>query len=102
MRSFFGSIFIEKAKLTAEGILHPIKIEYYKLSSESEAKREYGIKIIKTEYKEENINIEEKEVNNLTDDEMVINKVLEIFKNNEVTPIAAREILEDLHLCESL
>jgi len=102
MRSFFGSIFIERAKLTAEGILHPIKIEYYKLSSESQIKKEYGIKIIKTEYKKEIIDIEEKEVKNLTDDENVINKVLELFKNNEVTPIAVREILEDLHLCESL
>ena len=102
MRNFFGSIFIEKAKLLTEGILHPIKIEYYKLTSESEIEKGYGIKIIKKEYKEEMIDIEEQEVNNLTDDENVINRVLELFKNNEVTPIAAREILEDLHLCESL
>jgi len=102
MRSFFGSIFIEKAKLAAEGILYPIKVEYYKLSSESQIEKNYGIKIIKTEYKKEMIDIEEKEVKHLTNDENVINNVLELFKENEVTPITAREILEDLHLCESL
>ena len=103
MKTFFGSIFIERTKLAKCGIMHPIKVEYYKLSQEeSSVQKEYGINIIKTEYKEEMIDIEEKEIKHLTNDEKMINKVLELFKTNEVTPITARDVLEDLHLCESL
>ena len=48
MKTFFGSIFIERTKLAKCGILHPIKLEYYKLISEdSKVAKEYGIEIIK-------------------------------------------------------
>ena len=99
MKNFFGSIFIEKGKLAKCGISHPIKIEYYKLvPDENQIKREYGIKVIKTEYKE-NVDIEEKVIKNITNDENIVDKVLELFKKNEVTPISVREVLEDLYLC---
>ena len=36
MKTFFGSVFIEKEKLEEAGITHPIKLEYYKQINEDE------------------------------------------------------------------
>lgn len=97
MKTFFGGVFIDKNELKRNGIEYPIKLEYYKIVTNTEENIEkYGIEIVKTEYKENNINIEGKEVEGLTYNEKVADDVLKIFKENEVTPIGCDDILEDL------
>ena len=91
MKTFFGGIFIETRKLEEEGIEYPIKLEYYKTQDENK----FGIEIIKKEYKEQKIEIEKQELKSLSKDECKINRMLELFKKNEVTPISAPEIIED-------
>lgn len=91
MKTFFGGIFIETKKLKEEGIEYPIKVEYYKIEEENK----FGIEIIKKEYKQQKINIEKQELKSLSKDECRINRMLELFKKNEVTPISAPEIIED-------
>ena len=93
MKTFFGGIFIEATKLKEAGIQYPIKVEYYKLKDENNKK--YGIEIIKTEYKPKNTEIEKKELKSLSKDKCKIERMLELFKRNEVTPISAEEIIED-------
>ena len=93
MKTFFGGIFIETSKLKEEGIQYPIKVEYYKLKDEKSKK--YGIEIIKKEYKAKNIEIEKQEIKSLSKDECKIERMLELFERNEVTPISAEEIIED-------
>ncbi len=95
MKTFFGGIFIETSKLKEEGIEYPIKVEYYKLKDENKTDKKYGIKIIKKEFKNKIIEIETKEMKSLSNDECKINRMLELFKKNEVTPISAEEIIED-------
>ena len=97
MKEFFGEIFIEKEKLLSAGIKYPIKIEYYKTISTKEDKnnQSYGIHIIKTEYKEE-INIEEEKIEYITNDETKANKLINMFKEHEVTPISAQYIIDDM------
>lgn len=97
MKRFFGGIFIEKEKLQKEGISHPIKLEYYKnINEEINEKSKYGITIVKTEYAPENVKVETKDLKAITDDENKINKILNLFKNNEVTTINSEEIMTDL------
>lgn len=100
MKTFYGGIFIEKEKLKDAGIYHPIKLEYYKRTNEeviiTQEKSRYGIEIIKTEYLEKEVKIEKKEIEYLTNDERKVDKVLDIFKGNAVTPINAEEIIHDL------
>ena len=91
MKTFFGGIFIETKKLKEEGVEYPIKVEYYKIEEENK----FGIEIIKKEYKEQKIDIEKQELKSLSKDECKINRMLELFKKNEVTPISAPEIIED-------
>ena len=49
-KKFYGGIFIDRQKLSSEGINYPIKIEYYKICDDSENNlEEKFIKIVKEE-----------------------------------------------------
>ena len=99
MNIFFGSIFIKKEQLEEAGIHYPIKLEYYKVINEDEFmkknKEKYGIGIVKTEYLNNNTRVENKFIKYLSSSETKINDILTIFKENEVTPIAAEDVICD-------
>lgn len=86
MRTFFGSTFIEKDKLEEVEIYHPIKLEYYKEINEDDIqkvdKAKYGITIVKTEYKKDNLEVETKNIKYITNDEKEEDRILSIFKEN--------------------
>ena len=92
MKVFYGDIFLNKKALLEAGIKHPIKLEYYKMIN----KETYGIKIIKTEYKKNNTLTEEKELKYLSNNEKIVDKILNLFKKYTVTPISAEEVVDDL------
>ena len=98
MKTFYSSTFIKKEELQEEGIAYPIKLEYYKIINEDEImkgeKARFGIKVVKTEYREKS-KVEEKEITYLSNDEKRIEEILDIFKRNEVTPISVEEIIYD-------
>ncbi len=99
MRTFFGGTFIEKEKLEEAGIKYPIKLEYYKEINEDDinsGKEKYGIRIVKTEYLPDNLKVETKNIKYVTNDEIEENKILNIFKENQVTPINSEEVISDL------
>ena len=100
MKTFFGSVFIEKEKLEEAGIKYPIKLEYYKQINEDEINsnknKRYGIEIIKTEYKKDNTKVENKNIKYITNDETEANEILNIFRTNQVTPINSEEVILDL------
>ena len=99
MRTFFGSTFIEKDKLEEAEIYHPIKLEYYKEINEDDIqkvdKAKYGITIVKTEYKKDNLEVETKNIKYITNDEKEEDRILSIFKENKVTPINSEEVISD-------
>lgn len=99
MRTFFGGTFISKETLEEVGIKHPIKLEYYKQINEDDinlGKEKYGIQIVKTEYIPNNLKIETKNIKYVTNDELEENRILNIFKENQVTPINSEEVILDL------
>ena len=99
MRTFFGGNFIKEEMLSEAGIYHPIKLEYYKRINEDEILKEnkakFWICIIKTEYKTKEKIIEEKEIKYLTNDEKRVNQVLNMLKENYVTPIGLEDVICD-------
>ena len=99
MRTFFGGNFIKEEMLSEAGIYHPIKLEYYKRINEDEILKEnkakFRICIIKTEYKTKEKIIEEKEIKYLTNDEKRVNQVLNMLKENYVTPIGLEDVICD-------
>lgn len=102
MKTFFDGIFISKEHLDEAGVKYPIKLEYYKTKQNEnrdnigENEKIYGIEIVKTEYKNGNVVVETKELNNLTNKAEEQENILELLKNNEVTPIGVDDVLEDL------
>lgn len=100
MKTFFGSIFVEKEKLKEAGVEHPIKLEYYKIINEDEfmngENSKYGIKIVKTQYIDDDAKVEDKTIKYLTSNEEKVNDILKILKDNEVTPIAVQDVICDL------
>ena len=85
MRTFFGSTFIEKDKLEEAEIYHPIKLEYYKEINEDDIqkvdKTKYGITIVKTEYKKDNLEVETKNIKYITNVLRKYPKNLQFIKN---------------------
>lgn len=59
-------------------------------------KARFGIQVIKTEYKNNNMDVEKKEITYLSNDEKRIEEILDILKRNEVTPISVEYIIQDL------
>ena len=105
MRTFFGSVFIEKEKLDEAGIKYPIKLEYYKQINEDEIsnyqKPKYGIEIIKTEYRDK-IGVEQSKAEHLTNNESEINNMLNLLKENEVTPIGLEDVIIEIKKLQAL
>lgn len=101
MRHFYAGTFINRDDLRNVGIEYPIKLEYYKtkpsidvIKNENDIK--YGIEVVKTSYNHENISTENIEIAEFTKDEQIVNRILDTLKRNEVTPINAKYIVEDL------
>lgn len=101
MKNFYGSIFINRDELLEAGINYPIKVEYYKITNEKQEEKNdkliYGIQVIKTEYKNK-IGIEQSKIENITDDENEITRILGIIKENEVTPIGLEDVIKEIEM----
>ena len=101
MKFFFGCTFMSRDELEDIGVKYPIKLEYYKTQTNEENLKnikdiKYGIEVIKTSYKEENVYIERKTIPDIIKDELKIEEILNKFKTNKVTPVSAEYIIEDL------
>lgn len=96
MKTFFDGVFIDRSRLMEEGIKYPIKLEYFKTSEEENVETKYGIEVVKTEYIDGDIRTETKTINNLTNSVIEQEKILNLLKSNEVTPIAVEDVLDDI------
>lgn len=102
MKTFFGGFFISREKLQAQGIEYPIKLEYYKTIEPDAIKKgnenNYGVQVVKTEYQNGEVKIEKEELTYVTDDEIEANKMLNLLKQNEVTPIGLKDVAHDIFI----
>lgn len=78
MRIFRGVSFMSKEVLEKIGINYPIKIEYYKTKNEN--KEEFGIEVIKTEYKENDISVEKVTLDKIINDEKKVDYIIDKLK----------------------
>ena len=97
VKTFFDGVFIDKKKLEEAGIKYPIKLEYFKTTGEEEnVETRFGIEVVKTEYLDNSVKIESKEVKNITNDLQEEERILTLLKNNEVTPIGVEGVLQEI------
>lgn len=100
-KSFFGRTIIDSSDFEETKNEEKIELEYYEtrnLTDKNEAK--YGIEIIKRKNKNEKFNIESKIINNISNKENEINRLLEILMINKVTPISVDDIISDITVLE--
>ena len=96
MKTFFDGIYIDGSQIDEENE-YPIKLEYYKITELKEnVKANYGIEIVKSEFIQGKVNIENSKVENITSDNDEIEKILNMLKNNKVTPIGIQDALEEI------
>ena len=101
MKHFYAGTFMNREDLGNIGVDYPVKLEYYKtepniVSKNDNKEIKYGIEVIKTSYKKEQTQVENSKIAEITKDEKLINRILDILKRNQVTPVCAEYVVEDL------
>lgn len=100
MKHFYAGTFINRDDLKKIGVNYPIKLDYYKIKSNenllTDSITKYGIEVVKTSYINERVEIENIQIQDFAEDENIVNIILDKLKKNEVTPISAKYIVEDL------
>ena len=100
-KSFFGMTRINSLDSEEKENIEEIQLEYYETRNfNKENKGEYGIEVVKKIMKDERFNIETKIVNNISNEETQINKLLEIMLLNKVTPVTVDDIISDTTVLE--
>ena len=100
-KSFFGKTSINSSDSEEKETIEEIELEYYETRNfNEENKREYGIEVVKKNMKNEGFNIESKIVNNISNEETALSKLLEIMLLNKVTPITVDDIISDTTVLE--
>ena len=100
-KSLFGKTSINSSDSEEKETIEEIELEYYETRNfNEENKREYGIEVVKKNMKNEGFNIESKIVNNISNEEIAISKLLEIMLNNKVTPVTVDDIISDTTVLE--
>lgn len=97
MKTFFDGIFIDNKRLKDEGIEYPIKLDYYKtITLDENVEAKYGIEIVKTEYIDGKTKVNSNKSENIIKNSEDVDRILTIFRNNEVTPISMQDVLDDI------
>ena len=100
-KSFFGKTIIDSSDYEESNDNEKFELEYYETHNMTgTCKKEYGIEIVKKRKQDEKFNIESKIINNISDEEKDVNKLLEILMLNKVTPITADDVISDISVLE--
>lgn len=92
MKKFYSGKYIRKEVLEENNIHYPIRVDYYSILNEEK----YGLEVVKTEYRNEGVKVENKVIKNLTKDEKQIDLVLLTLSKGIVTPICTQEVVDEL------
>ncbi len=97
MKTFFDEIFINTDELKNEGIEYPVKLEYFEtINTEEDVEAKYGIEIVKTDFVDGKVKTNSNIIKNITKYQDEIERILNIFRNNEVTPCGMEDVLIDM------
>ena len=97
MKTFFDEIFINTDELINEGIEYPVKLEYFEtINTEEDVEAKYGIEIVKTDFVDGKVKTNSNIIKNITKYQDEIERILNIFRNNEVTPCGMEDVLIDM------
>ncbi len=96
MRKFYADVILNKEELK-ESDSNRIELEYYKIAKNiKKNQRTYGVEIVKTEYFNDKKLKESENIYNVTSNEGVIDNLLSILKENQVTPIGLNDVVDEI------
>ena len=100
MKKFYAGVVLNKDELTNSDSNH-IELEYYKIlrtnkGSFTKKSNLYGIEIVKKEYLGKRKWQFENNIYDLTNDETIVDKLLDILKTNKVTPITLNDVVDEI------
>ena len=100
-KCLFGRTVIDSSDSEELDTDDKIELEYYETHNLANTNAmKYGIEIVKKEENDAKFNIETKIVNNISNEEKDISKLLEILMINKVTPITVDDIMSDISVLE--
>lgn len=97
---YYGNTFLEVKKANSN-IKNRIELEYYRTKKRKkhflkENSEIYGIEIVKKEYQGKKINIEKEKIDKISETKSSIDAILNILKKFKVTPIALKDVIDDM------
>ena len=98
-RAYYGGTFLETEDLQETNINNKIELEYYATkdyNNEEDKKTTYGIEIIKKEYKNNQIDTESSNIQNVSKNREKVIEIIDTLRKYKVTPIGLNDVLEDL------
>ena len=96
-----GEVFLEAEDLKERSTKNPIELMYYKTqqsrnSLNNQPYKIFGIEVIKKERIGEKIQIESSKIEYISKNEKTVDKLMELLKNNTVTPITLEDVIGDI------
>ena len=96
MRKFYADVILNKDELK-ESDSNRIELEYYKIAKNiKKGQRTYGVEIVKTEYFNDKKLKESENIYNVTNNESVIDNLLSMLKENQVTPVGLNDVVDEI------
>ena len=98
IKELYDKAIIDKNDIEGINIRGKIQLEYYKTTNNliNDEYKKYGIKIVKKHKKIYKEMIESKEIDNISDEETKVERLLKLLVSNKVTPIGLDDVLSDL------
>ena len=101
LREFYGDTIIDKNDYNEFDGEFKIHLTYYKTQdclNLDDKNVSYGMQVVKKQTEGNTMKVETKEFSNIVDTEEKVDNILEILKRNKVTPVAVRDVLEDMNI----
>ena len=96
MKTFFDGVYIEESD-DEDGAEYPMKLEYYTtIETKKFVRAKYGVEVVKTELIDGKVEVEKETLEHITGNVNKINKILNILKDNKVTPVCLTEVINDM------
>lgn len=100
-KSFFGKTTIDSSDSEEIKADEKIELEYYKTNNLTKKdEKKYGIEVLKRDVKQDEFNVETKIVNNISNEENTISRLLEILMINKVTPVSVDDVISDISVLD--
>ena len=93
-KQFYGKVIINSTEWEKS---YPMKLEYYQTQENvGKGQKVYGIGVTKTCIKEKEVDIEQKEFNQILRNENEAEKLLQVLLKNKVTPVGLKDVLQEI------